>query len=185
MLILLKSKSLNGDKKWCGVVVDLILILKEVYCPPHWHICIIKERTVHKFTLAFSSPFVCVLYCICWFFSPLGVTQAGDHMTGHPYSYSYFDWMLYRNMCVMICIETRCCGFGTNSVKSTPASLTEGTIKNQTFFQKSPKWVKNNSLDKLTILYSTFIKLNHVDTVFSVNLGCKEELNLLLKVSDF
>ena len=41
---------------------------REAYCLFHWCISIIKEKTEHTFILAFSSPFVHVLYCISDFF---------------------------------------------------------------------------------------------------------------------
>ena len=47
----------------------IFLILKEVYCLFHWCVSIIKENSEHTFTLASSSPFVCLLYCInCFYF---------------------------------------------------------------------------------------------------------------------
>ena len=60
-------------------------ILKEVYCLLHWCISIIKEKTAHTFMLAFSSPFLWIIYCIVWSFSPIGVPQASDRVTSHPW----------------------------------------------------------------------------------------------------
>ena len=33
----------------------------------------------------YLCPFVCILFCIDLFFPPSGVTQTGDHVTGHPW----------------------------------------------------------------------------------------------------
>ena len=48
---------------------------KEVYCPFHWCISIIKEKTEHTLTFSFSSPFVCILYSILVILPLMGHSQ--------------------------------------------------------------------------------------------------------------
>ena len=49
------------NRKSTKVSYYLFWILKEVYCPIHRCMSIIKEQTVHTFILAFSAPFVCMV----------------------------------------------------------------------------------------------------------------------------
>ena len=63
-------------REFCSTFFDF----REVYCQFHWCISIFKEKTVHTFILTFTSPFVCLIYCIVLFFLPIGVTQEDDHI---------------------------------------------------------------------------------------------------------
>ena len=70
---------------------------KKIYCQSQWCQGIFKGKTVHTFNLTFSSSFVRIVYYICLFFSPIGVTRADNHVTGYP-------WGLVTWISKMFCI---------------------------------------------------------------------------------
>ena len=71
---------------------------------------IFKESTAHMFILAFSAPFVCLIFLHYLFFPFFGVTHANDHITNHPWGlynlHILMDWELMNILMQFFVIKT-------------------------------------------------------------------------------
>ena len=140
------------------------LILKEVYFHLHWCISTIKENKVHTFMLAFSSPFMCVLYGIYWFFPPLGVTQANDHMTGHPWGLTSIKATakLQNRGWVVCCNQmSKCLDYSLHFINTFKLffnallTLIDGMINGLNIDEQLECTLGTNNTDRLVFLYKT------------------------------